>query len=95
MNTKILNGWLEEYKKIDLDIAILNKQKNILKDKIKNNMLENNADSYSFNEYKASVYDVSRVMYLKEKLQEYVEPEVLKRCSKTIKMTNIRISYEK
>jgi hypothetical protein len=95
MNTKNLQKLLEEYKKIDLDLAILTKQKELVKTKVAGELKEEGLDSLQIDDFSVSVSKFDKVMYLKAKLQEFVPPEVLKKCSKTISVETTRISYKK
>ena len=94
MNTANLNKILSEYKKVDLDYAILTKKRDVLKDKINELMKKNEAESYTFNEYRVFRFTSERTMYLKAKLEELVPENLLKQCSKTIVSGGLRITYK-
>ena len=93
MNTANLNKLLAEYKQIDLDYTILTKKREMAKDKINELMKKNEAESYTFNEYRVSRFTSERTMYLKAKLEELVPENLLKQCSKTIVSGGLRITY--
>ena len=95
MNTRTLDQHLAEYKQIDLDYAILTKQRTILKDKIVNLMKKNQMDSYSKKDYKVTRYETKRTMYIKAKLEELVDLPTLMQCSKEIISGGLRITYSK
>jgi tripartite-type tricarboxylate transporter receptor subunit TctC len=94
MQKKLLT-LLEEYKQIDLQLSILIKQKDLIKTQIKNRLEEKQLDSFEENGYKATKYEVERVMYIKKELENLVDSKILNRCKKIIKSENIKISYEK
>ena len=94
MNKK-LSTLLEEYKQIDLQMAILAKQKDLIKTQVKNRLEEQQLDSFEEDGYKATRYSTERVMYIKKNLEELVDPKLLNRCKKVIKSEMLKISYEK
>lgn len=94
MNTANLNKLLSQYKKIDLDYAVISKERELLKDKINELMKKNEAESYTFNEYRVSRFTSERVMYIKAKLEEIVPEKLLKQCAKTIVSGGLRITYK-
>jgi tripartite-type tricarboxylate transporter receptor subunit TctC len=94
MNKK-LSTLLEEYKEVDLQMAILAKQKDLLKTQVKNRLEEQKLDSFEENGYKATRYETERVMYIKKSLEEYVDQSLLNKCKKVIKSEMLKISYEK
>jgi hypothetical protein len=94
MNKK-LSTLLEEYKKVDLQIAILAKQKDLLKTQVKNRLEEQNLDSFEENGYKATKFETTRLMYIKAELEKAIDPAILKKCSKSITSQMLKITYEK
>lgn len=95
MNTKNFNKLLEQYKQIDLDMAILIKQKDLLKTQIKTKLEESSLDSYEFSGIKATKFETTRLMYIKAELDKFVDPKILKKCSKSITSQILKVSYEK
>lgn len=94
MNKKLFT-LLEEYKQVDLQMAILTKQKDLIKTQVKNRLEEQNLDSFEENGYKATRFETTRTMYIKAELDKFIDPQILKKCSKSITSKMLKISYEK
>jgi len=95
MNIKKINTLLEQYKSLDLDMAIMKKEKELVKQKLKAILDENGMNSFTIGEFKISSSEYSRVMYIKKSLEKYVDEDILNKCSKVINMERTTISYEK
>ena len=95
MNTKTLNKLLEQYKSVDLEMAILNKQKELIKQKLKTRLEEESMDSLALGEFKVSLSSYERIMYIKKSLEKYVDSKILEKCKKTINVERTTVSYEK
>lgn len=95
MKTQKLNKLLIKYKKIDLDLAVLQKQKELLKEKVKEIMEANDLDNCELGEYRVSSYTVKRTYYDKEKLNQYVDGRILRACEKVSVSKQLKIIYGK